>query len=84
MKKVKTIETYYCDYCGQECEHTPNIHFPTLIGNFPCIQLTKDGDFVIQDTREIKLEQQDVCEECQRKIADWLQTFARNVKKQRY
>lgn len=22
MKKIKQIETYYCDYCGKECEHT--------------------------------------------------------------
>ena len=22
MKKTKQIDTYYCDYCGKECDHT--------------------------------------------------------------
>lgn len=28
MKQTKQIDTFYCDYCGKECEHTPEFTLP--------------------------------------------------------
>lgn len=58
MKKTKQINTYYCDYCGKECEHTPEFVLPDItvpIENRGC--------------RIIKPEQKDICPECQKQIA---------------
>lgn len=57
MKRTKQIDAYYCDYCGKECEHTPEFVLPVL---FPSEE---------RGRRTINPVKKDVCPECQKKIA---------------
>lgn len=56
MKKTKTIDTYYCDYCGKECEHTPEYVLPEYK--------------FIDETKSLKTipVQKDICENCKHGI----------------
>lgn len=65
MKKTKQIDTYYCDYCGIECEHTPEFVIPEM----------KLEDFLFPNSlkfKVIKAKQKDICSECQKKIISLL------------
>lgn len=61
MKKTKQIDTYYCDYCGKECEHTPEFVLPEKALE----------DFLFSESlrfKSIKPKQKDICPDCQEKI----------------
>lgn len=65
MKKIKQIDTYYCDYCGIECEHTPEFVLPEM----------ELEDFLVPNSfkfKVIKAKQKDICPECQKKIISLL------------
>lgn len=66
MKKTKQIDAYYCDYCGKECEHTPELVLPVKEKN-------KDFMFIghpdVPTIEKIVAKQRDICPECQNQIA---------------
>ena len=68
MKKTETITKYYCDYCGSECSHTPDLHLPyrTTDG------IKANGRTVVSFTYT-EITQKDVCIECIEKIANLLE-----------
>ena len=64
MKKTKQIDTYYCDFCGKECEHTDFV-IPvkeSIYVEKSEIKLAKFGEMVVPKTA-------DICPECQTKMA---------------
>lgn len=68
MKKTKQIDTYYCDYCGKECEHTPELIMPEI----ECIQLfqtNENSPLRFMTAQEIYFHSKDICPECLRKIS---------------
>lgn len=73
MKKTKQIDTYYCDYCGKECEHTPEFVLPSLE---PIKEYAKSSngvkvaEFIVGEN--ICSKQKDICPECQKKIISLL------------
>jgi len=66
MKKIEQIENYYCDYCGKECEHTPEYIIPTEEKFYAKMDGLTVAHF---ETGNIVPEQKDICPECKRKIA---------------
>ena len=68
MKKTKTIDTYYCDYCGNECEHTPDYILPEeRIHSSPYHNLW--GDSLGDNLQKLIIPaQKDICPKCQRKM----------------
>ena len=67
MKEV--FETYYCDYCGEECTHTSEY-------NMPLIHTRKEYPTDGKGIRitplyfsDIIVEQTDICQKCQMDIA---------------
>lgn len=70
MKKIKQIDTYYCDYCGKECEHTPQYVFPSLEETTVDACSPRDGNVlkrIIYASPHAK--QKDICPKCQDQIA---------------
>lgn len=77
MKKTKQVDTYYCDYCGKECEHTPLYVVPKLE---PVIEYAKNSmgaKLCCFETRKLVAKQVDVCPECQKKMALLLELTSR-------
>lgn len=68
MKKTKQIDTYYCDYCGKECKHTPEFVLPSsrtvdhYATNSMGVKLAKF------ETEKVISKQKDICPECQKNI----------------
>lgn len=62
MKKTKQIDTYYCDYCGKECEHTPELVLPA----FDVVKLSNPTRFITGE--DFYFERQDICPDCFKKI----------------
>lgn len=75
MNKPKTIDAYYCDYCGNECDSTPDLVLPTIedMKYFATYRGVKLYEFT--DGKKIVAKQVDVCPECQVKIAKILNTL---------
>lgn len=65
MKQTKQIDTFYCDYCGKECEHTPEFTLPVKEKN-------KDMMFMwihnVPVTERVVAKQRDICPKCQERI----------------
>ncbi|MDD4370967.1 MAG: hypothetical protein PHD56_07835 [Anaerostipes sp.] len=61
MKQTKTIESYRCDFCGKECEHTEYV-LPTISQN-----VVKEGN-IATFYNDIEPVQCDLCEACQKKV----------------
>ena len=78
MKKTKQVDTYYCDYCGKECEHTPLYVVPKLE---PVTEWAVNAEGVkvipFELRKEIVSKHVDICPNCQRKVALLLQTTPR-------
>lgn len=71
LKKKEKIDSYYCDYCGEKCQHTPQYILPVIepveasaIGGGGGIKL---ATFTVGEI--INYKQRDVCPECQKKLA---------------
>ena len=78
MKKTKQVDTYYCDYCGKECEHTPLYVVPKLE---PVTEWAVNAKGVrlipFEVGKEIATRHVDICPDCQIKVALLLQTTLR-------
>lgn len=72
MNKPKTVDTYYCDYCGNECEYTPDFVLPVL--EEEKYYVTKRGVKLFEFSKGEKFvhKQVDICPECQYKISKLL------------
>lgn len=66
MKKTKQIDTYYCDYCGKECEHTPEFTLPVKEKNKDLMFM---GEPNIPTIEKIVAKQKDICPKCQDQVA---------------
>lgn len=79
MKKTKQIDTYYCDYCGEECKHTPEFVMPSLEEE-KHYAFGKYGVKIASFT-DIKIisKQRDICPKCQENVAALLKLIP-NVK----
>lgn len=68
MKKTKQIDTYYCDYCGKECKHTPEYVLPSQETIYA---KNHTGNTVLRfdNPNYIEAVQKDICPECQKQIA---------------
>lgn len=70
MKKIKEVSTYYCDYCGKECEHT-DITLPSL--EYETEYAMNNNIKLAEFSREIlEIRQKDMCPKCQEEIAKFL------------
>jgi len=70
MEKKKEIYTYYCDYCGKECEHT-DITVPSL--EYESVYAMNNDVKAAEFSKEIlEIKQKDVCPKCQEEIAKFL------------
>lgn len=70
MKKTKQIDTYYCDYCGKECEHTPEYVLPSLQETMVDACSPGDGSVLRGITyASPHAKQKDICPKCQNQIA---------------
>ena len=70
MKKTKQIDAYYCDYCGKECEHTPEFVLPSLEKNSIGGCSPRDGSVIERIMyASSHAEQKDICSKCQGQIA---------------
>lgn len=60
MKKTKQVDTYYCDFCGKECEHTLGYFMPEI----------RKVQYSSRCSKEvIRPSQKDICSKCQNQIA---------------
>ena len=74
MKKTKQIDTYYCDFCGKECEHTDFV-IPakeSIYAQKNGIKLAKFGEMVVPNAA-------DICPECQTKMAYVMPSLIRHM-----
>lgn len=62
----KTVEKYFCDYCGDACEHTPEFVLPAEI---PLKAYDKSGNLIADLGCKNGSVQRDICPTCQRKIS---------------
>lgn len=68
MKKIKQIDTYYCDYCGKECEHTPEFVLPSRATTYA--KNTTGAKVLSFDY--VEPAQKDICPKCQKKVVSLL------------
>ena len=74
MKKTKQIDTYYCDYCGKECEHTMFV-IPERKDNCEYVTDFKGNKLIKFDFPTVTAKSKDNCSDCQNKIATLLSTL---------
>ena len=74
MKKTKQIDTYYCDYCGKECEHTTFV-IPERTDNCEYATDFKGNKLIKFDFPTMIAKSKDICPDCQNKIATLLSTL---------
>ena len=69
MEKIKQIKTYYCDYCGKQCDSTPLYVLPSLESDY-----AKDssGNKLVRFGESVHTKQKDICPGCQNEIARFL------------
>jgi ribosomal protein L37AE/L43A len=77
IKKTKTVDTYYCDYCGRECQHTPLYTLPSSEQIKEDLMLHGNKTVAFVTGEEIKTKQKDICPDCQKKIATLLKLVPR-------
>ena len=74
MKKTKQIDTYYCDYCGKECEHT---EFVMPYGEEK-VEYAKDryGNKIMPcHYTEPIAKNRDICIDCQKRIINLMKVL---------
>ncbi len=69
MKGTKIIDTYFCNYCGNEIKTSMPFIVPSLepIHKYAIKNGVRRFNFIVD--REVKPVQKDICPECQMKIA---------------
>ena len=70
MKKTKQVDTYYCDCCGKECEHT-DITLPSLERE-PVYAMNGMSKLATFSSEILEIKQKDICPKCQHEIAKFL------------
>ena len=76
MKKTKTVNTYYCDYCGNECKNTSNYIMPALESHTE-YAINKGVKLFATSRMELTKKEVDICPDCQKKIASLMTLLPR-------
>ena len=69
MKKEITTVKYYCDFCGEECKHTPEYIMPETNEEMPETKNIHEYKLLRSSYYRPIRRQKDICPDCEEKIA---------------